>query len=91
MAAVSQHSHADTLHAAEVLDDGGHVEVTPVPHRDLAHLHQEITHPQPALAGRPPGMEAADEGPHGLSVLVTWSGNYSLFYICTKVNSITLD
>ena len=71
VAGVPQHSHTHALLAAEVLDDGGHVQVTSVPHRDLAHLHQEVTHPEAALTGRTPGVEAADKGPHRLSVLVT--------------------
>ena len=71
VAGVPQHGHTDTLLAAEVLDDGGHVQVASVPHRDLAHLHQEVPHPEAALTGRPPGVEAADKGPHRLPVLVT--------------------
>ena len=72
VAGVPQHGHTDALLAAEVLDNGGHVEVTSVPHRDLPHLDQEVPHPQPTLTGRATGMEPADERPHRLSVLVTW-------------------
>ena len=43
---VPEHGECDGVAGGHVLDDGGHVEMAPVPDSEVTHLDQQVTHKQ---------------------------------------------